>query len=371
MKIGIDARLYNESGNGRYLRNLLMQLRLMDHVNSYTIFCLKRDYDSINLVLGGERWNFVIADFAWYSFSEQLKFPFLLYKENLNLVHFPHFNVPVLYFKRFVVTIHDLTHFRFAMKKASTHTAFTYYFKHLVYSFVFWYAVTWSTKIFTVSNYVKGEILNRFHCQEDKIIVTYEAAEQPITLSGESIPAMLRRLHVVPPFYLYVGNAHPHKNLEFLLQSFSELRNTLPDAQLVFVGRENYFWKTLTAWGKKNNLWKNVTYLGYIDDNDLAALYSCALGFVFPSLSEGFGLPVLEAMSYGCPVICSEITSLPEVAGDAAFFIDPRNQDSLVRAMHALYSSSDIRKEKIKLGYQQIKKFSWEEMAKKTLSYFC
>lgn len=370
MRIGIDARLYNESGNGRYLRNLLLQLRLSDHDNSYVVFCLKKDYEAIKLVLSSDRWKIVVADFKWYTFAEQVKLPLLLYKEKLDLVHFPHFNVPILYLKRFVVTIHDLTHFTFAMKRATTHSWFTYRVKHQIYSFVFWYAVTWSQRVFTVSHYVKNEILRKFNCGPEKIIVTYEASEKPIPVTDLEINKILKKLHISGPFFLYVGNAHPHKNLEFLLHSFAELRKTLPGAELVLVGKESYFWSQLLEKGRRERLLDNVFYLGFLPDIELAALYSQAVSFVFPSLSEGFGLPVLESMAYGCPVICAERTSLPEVAGDAAVYIDPLNQDSFVRAMHMLYSSSDIRKERIQLGYSQVKKFSWEEMAKKTLTEY-
>ncbi len=370
MKIGIDARLYMESGNGRYLRNLLIQLRLNDHKNSYVVFCLKKDFETIRNVLSGDNWKIVVADYRWYSFSEQLLFPFILYREWVDLLHFPHFNMPVLYVKPFVVTIHDLTHFAFAMKRASTHSFVTYYIKHQAYSFVFWYAITWSKKIFTVSSYVKDDILRKFNCDKNKIIVTYESAEKPLLVAQDEMKEVVKRLKIKEPFFLYVGNAHPHKNIEFLLQSFSELQKSVSPVHLVLAGKENYFWTKLLEWGKEYKMISNVSYLGFVPDTDLAVLYSKAIGFVFPSLSEGFGLPVLEAMSYGCPVICSELTSIPEVAGDAAVYIDPKNIDSLVRAMHMLYSSSDIRLECKQLGFSQVKKFSWEEMGKSTLSNY-
>jgi glycosyltransferase involved in cell wall biosynthesis len=370
MRIGIDARMYTESGIGRYLRNLLIQLRLTDHQNNYVIFCLQKDYDAIHLVLSSDKWKIIVADFKWYTIAEQVKFPFLLYREHLDLVHFPHFNIPLFYFKKFIVTIHDLTHYTFAMKRASTHSPFTYSIKHAAYSLVFWYAVTFSYKIFTVSDYIKTALLRKFHCPPIKIIVTHESAEKPLQLSPSEMSNALTRLAINTPYFLYIGNAHPHKNLEFLLSAFKELRVTAASVHLVLVGKENYFWTNLLDWAKQNGITGNVTYLGYVNDVDLAVLYSNSLGFVFPSLSEGFGLPVLEAMSYGCPVICSETTSLPEVAGDAAVYIDPTNQDSLVRAMHTLYSSSDIREERKKLGFSQIKKFSWEEMGKKTLTEY-
>ncbi len=367
MKIGIDARMYNESGNGRYLRNLLIQLRLSDHKNFYVVYCLEKDFEAISLVLSGDNWRIVPVSFKWYTVAEQLYFPRLLYRERFDLVHFPHFNVPFLYFRPFVVTIHDLTHYMFAMRRASTHSAVTYYLKHQAYSFVFQYAVKRSVKIFTVSQFVKRAILEKFRCSEDKVVVTYEAAEKPIALEEGVSQKVLKKLSVRQPYFMYVGNAHPHKNLEFLLQSFAEFRKDVPDIRLILVGKENYFWTRLMKWAADRNLLSNVTYLGYVDDYHLAVLYREAFAFVFPSLSEGFGLPVLEAMTYGCPVVCSDGTSLPEVAGDAAIYFDPSQQDSLVRAMHTLYSSTGIREERRKLGFAQVKKFSWYEMGKQTL----
>jgi hypothetical protein len=186
MKIGIDVRLYAESGNGRYIRGLLKNLYELDINHSYILYCLRKDSSEL-MDLYGKKWKIVIADLKWYSFQEQLLLPLLLYKERLDLVHFPHFNVPVLYFKKFVVTIHDLTHYSFSMRRATTHNQLIYALKHAAYNFAFNSAVHKSHKIIAVSHYVKDAIVEKFNIDSQKITVTYEAADTDIYFKRESI----------------------------------------------------------------------------------------------------------------------------------------------------------------------------------------
>jgi glycosyltransferase involved in cell wall biosynthesis len=362
MKIGIDIRLYGESGNGRYLRNLLKNLYEIDSENSYVLFCLKKDLEEVTR-LYGVRWKIVVADFYWYTFKEQFVLPFLLYRENLDLAHFPHFNIPLLYFKPFVVTIHDLTHFTFAMERASTHSVVTYRIKHAAYSLAFWWAVTFSRKIFAVSEYVKQDIIKKFGTNEEKIMVTYEAADSLLANdSGVSQEA----ISVKGDYFLYVGNAHPHKNIEFLIRSFQELRKKRHDIYLVLVGKESYFWERIAEWMTKEKLDEKVLYLGFVSDSQLNYLYKNAIAYVMPSLSEGFGLPILEAMQHDCPVISSDATCLAEIGGVAALYFDPKNIQSCVDSMELVLSDPAKRDELRSKGRVQVNKFSWKKMAEQT-----
>jgi glycosyltransferase involved in cell wall biosynthesis len=285
MVIGIDVRMWAESGIGRYVRNLVRELARIDSADRYVLFCLAKDHEEIFRAVGtSDRWRFVIADYLWYTFSEQLFLPFLLYRENLDLVHFPHFNIPILYFKPFAVTIHDLTHFTFAMKRASTRSGFVYGIKHAAYSFVFSQAVRRSRKIFAVSEYVKNALCERFTLSREKIVVTYESAETPVPISTTEAREFLAKKNIGSTYFFYVGNAHPHKNIEFLLEAFKEFRQTHQDVQLVLAGKENYFWKQLLESSRSRHLLSNVLYLGYVSDTELAILYSRAVSYVFPSL---------------------------------------------------------------------------------------
>jgi glycosyltransferase involved in cell wall biosynthesis len=363
MKIGIDVRMWAESGIGRYVRNLVWELRNIESDDEYVLFCLEKDKAEIELVLVGQsRWRVVIANYSWYSFSEQLFFPWLLYTENFAVMHFPHFNVPILYLKKFVVTIHDLTHFTFAMKRASTRSGFLYDIKHAAYALAFNVAVRRGKKLITVSKYVQQQLRQKFAVPESKIKVTYEAAEKPIPVSENEVRGVLQKYGIKEPYFLYVGNAHPHKNIEFLLQGFGEYLKQSPGSFLVLAGKKNYFWERVIT----ENKMQNVIYTGYVEEKVLAALYSRALAYVFPSLSEGFGLPVLEAMAYGCPVLSSDATCLPEIGGSAVIYFNPRSMDSLLEAMNLMGRSEEVREKYIKLGFAQMEKFSWKKMAEDT-----
>lgn len=366
MKIGIDARMWAESGLGRYIRNLVRELVSIDDKNTYVLYVLSKDLDEIrSVVTDTSRWKLVEADFRWYSFKEQLILPVLLYKENLDLVHFPHFNIPIFYFKSFVVTIHDLTHFSFAMERASTLPSFLYQVKHAAYSLVFRVAVRRSKHIFTVSNYVKQSLQERFFIPAEKIEVTYESAQMEI-----AAPVSRMSFSESGPYFFYVGNAHPHKNIEFLIHSFQLFRKEHPEYRLVLSGKTNYFWERLQRYAEVNKISDQVVFTGFVTDAELSYLYQHAAAFVFPSLSEGFGLPLLEAMQYGCPVLSSQETCLPEVGGDAALYFDPRDQSSLVEAMQQVVTNNSFRAALITKGYKRIQSFSWKQLALDTLRVY-
>ena len=177
MRIGIDARLYSESGIGRYIRNLLKYLQKLDSNNDYFVFLLKKDFDKVIL---GKNFQKVEANFKWYGIEEQYKFPGLLNKYKLDLVHFPHFNIPIFYLGKFVITVHDLIHQKFQMNRVTTLNPITYKIKQFGYSTVFNIALRNSQKIFVPSNYVKKEILKKFSVYKDKIVVTYEGVDEEI-----------------------------------------------------------------------------------------------------------------------------------------------------------------------------------------------
>jgi glycosyltransferase involved in cell wall biosynthesis len=364
MRIGIDVRMWSESGIGRYIRNLVKQLVLMDSSHQFVLFGLSKDWNEISDVVGGANVRFVESNFGWYSFAEQIKLPILLYREDLDLVHFPHFNIPVLYFKPFVVTIHDLIHFSFDMHRVSTLPVVVYRLKKIAYRLAFSQAVKRSKHLITVSHYVKDQIVENFGVDAEKISVTYEAGD------GLVVPAISSIDPEPKPYFFYVGNAHPHKNIEFLLQAFSVFRKQHPEYSLVLAGKRNYFWEQTELYAAEHNLSENVVFKGYVDDNKLGQLYSNATAFVFPSLSEGFGLPLLEAMLHKCPVISSSATCLPEIAGEAALYFDPKDVKSLVEAMEHLVNDMEFRNGLISKGTVQAARYSWKSMASLTLEIY-
>ncbi len=368
MRIGIDARFYNESGVGRYLRNLIKNLQILDYKNDYFIFLLPKDFSNFS-----ETKNFqkVLADFAWYGFAEQFKFPKLLNKYNLDLVHFPHFNVPIFYTGKFVVTIHDLIHQRYAMRRSTTLDPLTFKIKQVGYRKVFTQAIKKSEKILVPSKFVAKLLTKEWQVADNKIIVTPEGVDDKILeiakkMSKEKSEAILTKLKVNLPFIFYVGNAHPHKNVEGLIKAFIKLKEQFKNLNLVLSGYDHFFWKRL----KEENQHPAIVYTGFVSDEELVALYKNANCLIIPSFEEGFGLPVLEAMALECPVVASSEGSLPEIGEEAAIYFDPKDTGDMIDKVARVLNSEALKVKLIEQGKKRVKKFSWEKMAKQTLEEY-
>lgn len=360
MKIVIDARMYQESGVGRYIRNLITNLENLDKKNEYFILLLKDDFENLNF---GKNFQKVLANFRWYSISEQIKLPKILKELSPDLVHFPHFNVPIFYDGKFVVTIHDLIHQHFQMRRASTLDPVTYRLKQLGYKAVFKNAVDNAEKILVPSNYVKDLLIKKWGIEGDKIMVTYEAVDDKLLTIANSLS---QNEVVKPPYIFYVGNAHPHKNVEGLIKAFLQLKEKYPQMSLVLSGHDHHFWQRV----KKENMHPDIIYTGYVTDEELVAFYKNASCFVMPSFEEGFGIPLLEAMACGCPVVSSDAASLPEVGGDACIYFNPRDLDDMADKISQVLNNEKLRKDLIEKGQKRYKQFSWEKLAKQTLEVY-
>ncbi len=367
MRIGIDARLWSESGVGRYIRNLVFSLSKIDKDNEYFLFFLKKN-------LGQKlpkNFTEVEANFNWYGVSEQIKFPKLLKKYHLDLVHFPHFNVPIFYAGKYVVTIHDLIHQHHKMKRVTTLNPLIYQIKHFAYTKAFKTALKKSQAVITVSNFVKGQLVDEMKISAKKITVTQEAVEKDLVdltkkVSESDIKKTLVKFNIKPPFIFYVGNAHPHKNVEGLIKTFLEVRKNFQYLQLVLSGNDHYFWQRI----KKEFQHKDIIYTGFVSEKELVALYKSAQCYVCPSFEEGFGIPLLEAMACGCPVVSSNAASLPEVGADAAIYFDPRNISDMNEKISQILTNQQSRKQLIEKGFNRYKQFNWEMLAKQTLGVY-
>lgn len=363
MKIAIDARLINESGIGRYLRNLIDQLIKIDQKNDYFLLLLKKDL-GFKLPKNFQK---VEVNFRWYSLQEQFKLPGILKKINPNLVHFPHFNVPIFYSGKFVVTIHDLIHQHYPANRATTLDPITYSLKKIGYKKVFASALRFSQRILVPSNFVKNQLINEWKIMADKIVVIPEAVDDKIfatakKMSKGKMKAVLNKFSIRPSYIFYVGNAHPHKNVEGLIEAFLKLRQNDPQLQLVLSGYDHFFWEKL----KRKYHYSEIIFTGFIADEELVALYSAAKCFVMPSKEEGFGLPILEAMIVSCPVVSSNAGSLPEVGGNAALYFDPLDTLDMVNKIGQVLNNEKLREDLIKKGQQRVKDFSWKKLAKQT-----
>lgn len=375
MKIVIDARLYQESGVGRYIRNLIGYLQTLDKKNEYHILLLANKYD--RLVYHTKNFHKVLANFKWYGVYEQIKLPKILNKVKPNLVHFPHFNVPLLYKGKFVVTVHDLIHQHFQMRRSTTLNPIIYKFKQFGYKQIFKNAIKNSEKILVPSNYVKNLLVKEWGVNPEKLVVTYEAVDDKILKIMQSakfkVQSVLEKFSIKKPYIFYVGNAHPHKNVEGLIKAFMKIKidsrlrgNDDRKLQLVLSGYDHYFWQRI----KKEYQHKDIIYTGFVSDEELVALYKNARAFVQPSFEEGFGIPLLEAMACDCPVISSNGGALPEIGGDAAIYFNPQDLGDMGDKVNQVLKNENLRKELIKKGQKRVKLFSWKKLAEQTLEVY-
>lgn len=369
MKIGIDARFFGSIGKGlgRYTQKLIENLEKVDKKNQYYIFLRQENWNEYQPQ--NKKFLKILANIPWYGFREQFQLPKILKKFELDLVHFPHFNVPFFYKGKFIVTIHDLILFHYSTKRVSTLSPLIYFFKEIAYRLVIRNAVKKSEKIIAVSRYTKRDIEKYFRVSKEKIVVTYEAIDPIRKITSESKEKILKKYGIIKPYILYVGNVYPHKNLERLILVFREIIKKHPHLHLVLVGKEDYFYKRLKKYASQNFV-KNVIFTDYVPDEHLFVIYREARLYVFPSLYEGFGLPPLEAMAENIPVASSNGSCLPEILGDAAAYFDPKTTTEMAEVIEKAIFDEELRQNLIQKGKERIKKYSWEEMAKETLEIY-
>ncbi|MEK9151191.1 MAG: glycosyltransferase family 1 protein [Patescibacteria group bacterium] len=382
MRIGIDARFYGSVGKGlgRYTEKLIERLEALDTDNDYVVFLRRENFDEY--APKNARFKKILVAYPWYSFSEQFLFPLRLLSFRLDIMHFPHFNVPFLYPKRFVVTIHDLILLHYPTFQSTTHTALFYRIKFAAYRLTIASAIRRARHIITVSHFTEQDILTRYPAARGKISVTYEAADLLCQfLSQDQERMLLDRLgllreapaeirggnirDILHPYLLYVGNAYPHKNLEAIVR----IAPLFPAYMFVLVGKEDYFYARLKKIAQEQRA-QNVIFAGFVNDRGLGTLYRYALCYIFPSFYEGFGLPPLEAMARGLPVLASRTGSLPEILGEAARYFDPHTAGSFGKELAEILSSEAVRMELSVRGHRQIARYSWERMAVETLDLY-
>jgi glycosyltransferase involved in cell wall biosynthesis len=353
VRIAIDARKLRDYGVGTYIRNLLRHLARMDDTNEYVVLC--RPDDATFAAELGENFRPVAQSSLQYSVREQLALPLELRRERADLFHAPHYVLPALTPCRSVVTIHDCIHLRFPQ----------YLPNRLGYAYArsaLWVATHRSARVFTVSEASKRDILEYFDVPESKIAVIYNAIDERFNEepAADEVMRVKERYQLNDPFILYAGNIKPHKNLERLIEAFHIIRKgELEYVKLLIIGDEISKYAALRRTVHRYKLHKHVRFFGFVPDATLAILYRLARVFVFPSLYEGFGLPPLEAMASGTPVITSNVSSLPEVVGDAAMLIDPYQPDAIAGAMRRVMLDDRLRDDMRERGLMRAREFSW------------
>lgn len=367
MKIGIDCRIFSSkfTGIGRYTNELVNHFieinGKLDKPHQLVLFFNNPEYHEFKTIAPVKK---VLVNAKHYSFNEQLHFWLKLRKEKCDVVHFPHFNVPILYRKPYVVTIHDLTLSLFPGHKM------TKWYHRLAYHLTIRNAVKTAKKIIAVSKNTRDDIIDHLHPEEKKIEVIYNGLNPEFHLitDTEKFKPTLNKYNITKQFLLYAGVWRNHKNLPRLIKAFDILKNEKNlDLQLVITGKPDPHYPEVKATVKALNLQDDVIFTNLISEDELIYLYNAALIFAFPSLYEGFGLPPLESMACGTPVVASNRSSIPEICGqDNAIFFDPENTQDIAEKIWELYKDADLQAELIEKGKNRAAQFSWEKTAKET-----
>jgi len=363
MRIGIDARALSWAGLGRYSHNLLNSMSSLNNIHDFVVFGSKKFASEI---IDLPKVKFVPVDDSYYSLKEQTLFLRSLLREKMDLMHFLHFNAPVFYRRPFVVTIHDLTRFFFPAQKNTSH------FHQWAYEEVFRSAVIHSQGIISVSECTKSDLIRYFPQVNDRVDVIYEGVNTNIfnPRRGENEEDDLKGLGIDSSYLLFVGVWMNHKNIFRLLEAFKEVVENGYQGKLVITGKGRVHDINVSQIISKLDLNSRVILPGNVSDSLLAVLYRNADIFVFPSLYEGFGLPPLEAMACGTPVVASGVSSIPEILGDAAEYFDPLNSNDISNAIIKVINSRIIRSKLVASGTGQINSFQWEKTAKETLAFY-
>jgi glycosyltransferase involved in cell wall biosynthesis len=354
VRIGIDARKLHDFGIGTYIRNLLRQLARQDRETEFVVLARPADCESLGLL--GENFRAVPETAGNYSIGEQVRIPLALWREGVTLFHAPHYVLPPLVPCRSVVTIHDCIHLMFPQYLPNP-MALTY--ARLAIGL----AARRATRVLTVSESSKRDILRFVNIPADKIDVIYNAYDERFGIEPreEDMVRVRERYQLHDEFVLYAGTVKPHKNVERLIEAFGLVRkHGLGHLKLVLIGDEISEYAALRRAVHSHQLHKYVRFLGYLPEETLAVMYRLAGVFVFPSLYEGFGLPPLEAMASGTPVVTSNVSSLPEVAGDAAVLVDPYDPQSIAGGIERVLGDASLRQELRAKGLARAKQFSWE-----------
>ncbi|MDD5355578.1 MAG: glycosyltransferase family 1 protein [Candidatus Omnitrophica bacterium] len=361
MHIVIDARMVGKEkfGIARYVSNLVKALAAIDSQNKYTVLVQN---DVLSSSVRAPNMVFKRCAIKWLSLEEQWRIPALLRELKPDIFHATSFVAPVMQPCKTIITIHDLFQLIFP-----EHFGFI---KHIYYRLVIGRAIKNAAHIIAVSESTKKDLISIFKVEPRKITVTYEAAEdnfRPIT-DRDVIDKFRREKRLSDNFMLYVGNHKKHKNITTLLKAFKIFKaNDARNHYLVMSGGKD---EGIVAMAQAAGILPWLVFVKVDNDNELSLLYNAAQLFVFPSLYEGFGLPPLEAMACGTPVITANVSSLPEVIGDAGLLIDPLSVSNLARAMGQVLSDRPLAEKMAEKGLARARSFSWVKCAEETKNIY-
>lgn len=356
-KILIDARELRTS-SGRYVERLINYLQQVDKTNIYNILLKPSDIEDWNSI--NPNFSKLACSSKEFSFSEQTSLLKQVNSLNADLIHFTFPQQPIWYKGKTITTIHDLTTLRFVNPDKNIAV---FKFKQMVFKYVIKRSVKKSVYVITPSQFVRDDIVKFAGIDPNKVVVTYEGADLIIDNAMPVLELEGKR------FIMYLGRPTPHKNLDRLIEAFILLKADHPDLLLVLAGKKDANYKRIEERVNKRGI-DNILFTDFVSEGQLKWLYQNCSAYVFPSLSEGFGLPGLEAMVHGAPVVSSNGTCLPEIYGDAAKYFDPTNIQAMADAISEVLTNQELRNELIEKGKVQASKYSWEAMAKQTLEVY-
>jgi len=361
------------AGIGRYSQNLIKNLLEIDSENQYILFMTSADAEEYqkgllkaSLKYQNDNVKIKIVDIPHFTLAEQTKLPKILEREKLDLMHFLNFNYPVSYKGKFITTIHDLTLLFYPETAKKTN-----FIKKNAFRFVMKKACQNSAKIIAVSESTKKDIIKTFKINSEKIKVIYEASDDKTfaQTTKEDLERLKEKYNLKTPVILTVGQFRPHKNLPALVEAFSKLRKEIP-SKLVILGKPDSKHTRLYEAIDKDKVKNDILLPGFVDNKELALWYKIASVFVFPSLYEGFGLPGLEAMMVGTPVVASNQSSLPEIYQDAALYFDPFNLEDISAKIKEVMTDKNLRDKLIQNGLRVSRQYSWKKTAEETLKLY-
>ena len=369
LRIVIDVRHIKDFGIGTYIRNLIKALGELDHQNRYLLSAKAADVPDLPQLPGN--FETVVYHEARGSHWDNVAYPWFLKSLAPDLVHLPLNNVPLLMRNPYVVTIHDMSSFLFDGRSGVRENLRLYRFRR---------GLLRADRVIAVSTATRRDVENFLGIRPDRIRLVYSAPD-PNFLDYHPQPGtqkrLLERFQIHYPYVLYAGRIRPHKNIPRLIEAFAVVRGELEqhpkyrDLKLLIIGDEISKNPEVRRAVAQTRTEQVVRFLGFVPFETLREFYANASVFAFPSLYEGFGLPPLEAMATGIPVVTSSVSSLPEVVGDAAMIVNPENVFDIARGIREVLVHESLRKKLIASGYEQVRQFSWRRTAQQTLDVYC
>lgn len=369
MTIGVDCRLagLKHAGIGRYIANLIIRFPDSDPRINWVYFFY--DKEQAKEVLKDKQTNknikIIYIPIKHYTLKEQLLLPKKFLEHKLDLLYIPHFNIPIFYPKKIVITIHDLLWHEQRGKNVTTLNPSIYWLKYLSYHFITTIATIKAKQIIVPAQTVKNILIHYYKWTKNKISITKEGVDKKYLKLQEKdnlskktqTPSKTKQL-------IYTGSLYPHKNIQLIIKSLKKL----PNHTLKIVGARNVFQEKTKKLVKKLNIEKQVVFAGYLSDHNLIKEYKKSQALVLPSFSEGFGLPGVEAMAIGLPVLASNIDIFKEIYQDAAIYFDPNSQKSFLKALDTLENTQE--KTLIEKGLKLVKNYNWDRVTTKTIKTF-